>query len=204
MFLLAALTLSLHVQQTSFDLLDAVSMEVAVHNTSDRPVTVRFQKPAEYELDVRRDGVLVWSNQTALPPGATFPPHIRQFIPGPLVLVIYVWNAIESNGDSPAPGDYTVSARLLGEDAGPTASATLHFIAPVPVNAVEKLKKGDIVTIAGTLDPTKQFLTDSSGTVHLARRLVTAPSGTIVVRGYLMQEPDRTKAFFIQRWAPMQ
>jgi hypothetical protein len=204
MLALAALTLSLHLQQTSFDLLDAVAIEVAVHNASNQPVAVRFVNPSEYEIDIRHDGVLVWSNQTALPQGATFPVHLRQFIPGPSVLVVYVWNAVESDGDSPAPGSYTVTARLLGEGINPSASASLHFIDPVPASAASQMRKGDIVTIAGTLDATKQFLTDASGTVRLARRLITAPPGTIVVRGYLFQEPDRTKSFFIQRWAPMQ
>jgi hypothetical protein len=200
---LAALTLSLQLQQTSFDLLDGVAIDVAVHNTGDKPVTVKFDKPAEYEIDIQRNGQTIWTNHPPLPPQSNFPVHIRQFVPGPSVMVVYVWNAIESDGSTPAPGDYTIVARLLGEGVTPSASARVHFINPVPVAAVDKLKQGDIVTIAGTLDATKGTLTDASGTVRLARRLLTAPTSTIAVRGYLIQEPDRSHAFFIQRWAPM-
>ncbi|HEY5339843.1 MAG TPA: hypothetical protein VIK27_02360, partial [Candidatus Aquilonibacter sp.] len=186
------------------DLLDTVAIEVAVHNTGHTPAHVEFVKPAEYEIDVARGNEVIWSNQTTLPPGATFPIHTRTFIPGPSVLVVYVWNAIERDGSTPAPGTYTVTARLLGQGVTPSASAKVHFIEPVPSAAVEKLKMGDTVTIAGTLDATKQVLTDASGTIRLARRLITAPATTIAVRGYLMLRPDRTHVFFIQRWAPMQ
>jgi hypothetical protein len=203
MLALAALTLSLHLEQTSYDLLDGVAIQVAVHNSSNRPLTVPFAKPAEYEIDVVHNGTVVWSNQTATPPEATFPVHTRQFIAGPSVLVVYIWNAIENDGTTPAPGDYTVTAHLLGQGVTPSASAPLHFISPVPATAVEKLNKGDVVTIAGTLDSTKELLTDASGTIRLARRLVTAPDGTIAVRGYLIAEPNRTHVFFVQRWAPM-
>jgi hypothetical protein len=204
MLALAALTLSLHLQQTSFDVLDGVAIEVAVHNTSNQPVDVAFEKPSEYEIDVVRNGTVVWTNQTAQPPGVTFPQHQRHFIPGPSVLVVYVWNGVETSGDAPSPGTYTVTARLLGKNATPSASAPLHLIDPIPSSAVSHVKAGDVVTIAGTLDPTKQLLTDATGTIRLARRLVTAPDGTIAVRGYLTVLPGRANAFFVQRWAPMQ
>jgi hypothetical protein len=203
MLALAALTLSLHLQQTSFDVLDGVAIEVAVHNTSNRPVSVAFDKPAEYEIDVVHDGTVVWSNRTQTIPGVTFPQHLRQFIAGPTVLVVYVWNGIEAGGNAPSPGTYTVTARLLAKNAAPSASAPLHLIDPVPVSAVSHIKQGDLVTIAGTLDATKQLLTDATGTIRLARPLVTAPPGTVAVRGYLIVLPERTNAFFVQRWAPM-
>lgn len=204
MLALAALTLSLHIQQTSFDVLDGVAIEIAVHNTGDRPTEVAFEKPAEYEIDIARDGKVVWSNDVEPPPGATFPQHRRSFMPGPTVLVLYVWSGVESDGSAPAPGNYTVTARLLGKNATPWANAPLHLSAPVPVDALSHLRHGDIVTIAGTLDPTKQFLTDASGTVRLARRIPTAPNAPIAVRGYLTTLPGRFDAFYIQRWAPMQ
>lgn len=204
MLALAALTLSLHIGQTSFDVLDGVAIEVAVHNTGDRPADVAFVKPAEYEIDVVRNGTVLWSNDVRLPPGTTFPQHHRSFMPGPTVLVVYVWNGVQSDGSAPAPGNYTVTARLLGAHASPSASAPLHLAEPVPVDALPHLKRGDVVTIAGTLDATKQFLTDASGTVRLARRIPTAPNGTIAVRGYWTTLPGRFDAFYIQRWAPMQ
>lgn len=204
MLALAALTLSLQLQQTSFDLLDGVSIEVAVHNTAGAPVAVAFAKPAEYEIQVLRGDRVLWSSSTAVPTGVTFPVHKHMFVQGPSVLVVYVWDGVEADGSAPAPGDYTVRAQLLGEGVTPQASAKLHFIDPVPLAAVEKLKLGDTVTVAGTLDPTKQILTDSSGTLTLARRLVTAPNAPVAVRGYLIRRPDRTHVFFVQRWAPLQ
>ena len=204
MLALAALTLSLQLQQNSFDLLDGVSIEIATHNSASTPMSVTFQHPAEYEIDVLRGDTVIWSNSTSAPLGATFPPHTRGFRPGPSVLVVYIWNAITSDGTTPVPGTYTVRAHLLGEGVTPTASASFHFINPVPVAAVDKLKVGDTVTIAGMLDASKGFLTDASGTLRLGRRLLTAPNALIAVRGYLVLEPDRTYAFFVQRWAPLE
>jgi hypothetical protein len=204
MLVLAALTLSLHVQQTSFDILDGAAIEVAVHNSANGPVDVPFEKPAEYEIDITRNGNVIWSNQTAAPPGATFPIHRRHFLPGPSVLVVYVWNGIGTNGDAPSPGTYAVTARLLGKNVTPSASTTLRLGQPLPVTGVAHVRKGDVVTIAGTLDATKQFLTDATGTIQLARRIVTAPNTPIAVRGYLTLLAGRVNAFYIQRWAPMQ
>lgn len=203
MLALAALTLSLHIQQTSFDVLDGVAIELAVHNAGDRPANVAFEKPAEYEIDVVRNGTVLWSNDVQSPAGVTFPVHHHSFMPGPSVLVVYVWNGVQNDGSAPAPGNYTVTARLLGIHASPTASASLHLADPVPVAALPHLKHGDIVTIAGTLDATKQFLTDASGTVRLARKLPMAPNGIVAVRGYWTTLPGRFDAFYVQRWAPM-
>ncbi len=50
----AALTLSLQLQQTSFDLLDGVSIALAAHNGASAPAIVKFSKPAEYEIQVLR------------------------------------------------------------------------------------------------------------------------------------------------------
>ncbi|HTU69187.1 MAG TPA: BsuPI-related putative proteinase inhibitor [Candidatus Baltobacteraceae bacterium] len=204
MLALAALTLSLQLQQTSYDLLDGVSIEVAVHNSANAPVAVAFAQPAEYRISVLRGDRVIWSSSTAEPAGVTFPIHKHTFVQGPSVLVVYVWNTIESDGSTPDPGDYTVRAQLLGQNLAPQATAMLHFIPPVPLAAVEKLKLGNSVTVSGTLDPTKQILTDSSGSLVLARRLITAPDEPVAVRGYLIRRPDRTLVFFVQRWAPLQ
>ena len=48
MLALAALTLSLQLQQSSFDLLDGVSIEVAAHNSASAPAVVKFARPEEY------------------------------------------------------------------------------------------------------------------------------------------------------------
>jgi hypothetical protein len=200
----AALTLSLQLQQTSFDLLDGVSIALAAHNSSSTPAIVKFSKPAEYEIQVLRGNDVIWTNEAVAPESTSFPVHTHKFVAGPSVLVVYIWNALEPDGTSPAPGTYTVRARLLGEGATPEASAKVRFTDPFPVSGLSTLKTGDIVTIAGTLDATKHLLTDSSGTATLAKSLPTAPLGTIVVRGYLLKRVGRPDVFYVQRWAPMQ
>lgn len=200
----AALTLSLQLQQTSFDLLDGVSIALAAHNSGAAPAIVKFSKPAEYEIQVLRGNDVIWSNATVAPESTSFPVHTHKFVPGPSVLVVYIWNAVEADGSAPAPGTYTVRARLLGDGITPEATAKLRFEDPFPVSGLTTLKTGDVVTIAGTLDATKQLLTDSSGTVTLAKRLPTAPSGVIAVRGYLLHRVGRPDVFYVQRWAPMQ
>jgi hypothetical protein len=204
MLTLAALTLSLQLQQTSFDVLDGVSIEIAAHNSASSPQIVRFARPSEYEIQVLHGSVVIWSNVTALPNDASFPVHTRTFVPGPSVLVVYIWNGIESDGSTPGPGEYTVRARLLGIGVSPEASANVHFIAPLPIASLDKLKFGDTVTIGGTLDAQKGVLTDASGTILLARRLLGAPATPIAIRGYLIRRPDRTHVFFVQRWAPIE
>ena len=204
MISLAAITLSLEVQRTSFDLLDGVDIEVAVHNSAKTPTTLTFPKPAEYEIDVLHGTTVVWTNATAGPPGVTFPPHQKPFFPGPTILVVYIWNAIATDGNAVGPGEYTVRARLLGTNATQTASTTFRFINPVPVSALEKLKMGDVLTIAGHVDVTRMILTDASGTIPLAKRVGTGkPGETVAVRGYLTEQPNHTHAFFVQRWAVM-
>jgi hypothetical protein len=201
---LAALTLSLQLQQSSFDLLDGVSIEVAAHNSAAAPVAVKFARPEEYEIQVLHGDQVVWTNETVSPQSTTFPVHARQFVPGPSVLVVYIWNGVASDGSSPGPGTYTVRVRLLGMGVTPEATAKLRFMDPVPVTALDKLKQGNTVTIAGTLDPTKGILTDSTGTIPLGRRLLTAPDGPVAVRGYYLRRVGRPSVFFVQRWAPMQ
>jgi hypothetical protein len=200
----AALTLSLQLQQTSFDLLDGVSIALAAHNSSSAPAIVKFSKPGEYEIQVLRGSDVIWTNQTVAPESTNFPVHTRKFVAGPSVLVVYIWNALEADGTSPGPGTYTVRARLLGEGVTPEATAKLRFTDPFPASGLGTLKEGAVVTIAGTLDATKQILSDSSGTVTLAKRLPTAPEGSIAVRGYLLHRAGRPDVFYVQRWAPMQ
>ena len=201
--MLAALTLSLQLQQTSFDLLDGVSIALAAHNPANSTATVKFAHPTEYEIEILRGNDVIWSNAAPAPEPTTFPIHTRKFVPGPSVLVIYIWNGVETNGSVPQAGDYTVRARLLGINEAPTASAKLHFAPPTPVSALDKLKTGDVVTIAGTLDPQKAVLSDATGSVLLGRRLPNA-IGTIAVRGYYLKRVNREAIFFVQRWAPLQ
>jgi hypothetical protein len=200
----AAITLSLQLQQTSFDLLDGVSIALAAHNSAGAPAIVKFSQPGEYQIQVLHGNDVIWTTQTVAPENTSFPVHTHRFVSGPSVLVVYIWNALDADGTSPAPGSYTVRARLLGEGVTPEATAKVRFAEPFPASGLGTLKTDDVVTIAGTLDATKQILTDSSGSVTLARRLLTAPDGTIAVRGYLLHRVGRPDVFYVQRWAPMQ
>lgn len=202
MIALAALTLSLHLQRSSFDMLDGVDIAIAVHNTDRAPENVIFPKATEYQIEIYRGKDLLWTSQSSDPVGTALPAHTRQFLPGPTTLAIYIWNGVESDASTPAPGTYTIRAKLLGSNASPTASAEVRFGDSTPVSALAQLRQGDVVTIAGTLDATRGLLTDSTGTVTLERKLLRAPANaTIAVRGFLTTRPDRTRAFFVQRWA---
>ena len=200
---LSAITLSLQLQRTSFDLLDGLSIEVAARNSAHAPANVRFPAPAEFAIDVLRNGTVVWSSVPRATP-ATVPAHVRALNPGPTVLAVYIWNELAADGSSIAPGDYTVRVRLLSDQTPAKTETRVHFVAPLPVSALATLKRGDVVTIAGKLDAMKQQLTDGTGTIALARRLTTAPDGPVAVRGYLTTLSDRSQAFFIERWAPLE
>jgi hypothetical protein len=198
----AALTLSLHIQPPSLDMLDGTSIEVIAHNPQSKPVTASFALPSEYEIQILRGHDVIWTSLRPLPPGAHFPAHSRSFMPGPTVLTVYIWNGLAADGTTPQPGEYAVRARLLTA-AKPDAAASVRLIDPAPVTALEKLHEGDELTIAGTLDATKSTLTDATGTIRLMKRLLTAPGGTIAVRGYLTTAPGGGKAFYVKRWAPV-
>ncbi len=202
MIFAVALSLTLQLERTSFDLLDSISVEVVAHNSSAKPTQVVFPKPIEYEISVLKDGAPIWRSPTAQPLGVTIPAHTRTLQSGATVLAVYNWNEIEDDGSTPGPGDYLVRVRLLGATAQPDATLKVHFISPVPVSALAKLAIGDEVTIAGTLDETKGLLTDSTGSIPLLKRLPGA-TGVIAIRGYISLRQDHTRAFFIKRWAPM-
>lgn len=202
MILAAALTLTLQLERTSFDLLDGVSIEVVAHNTGSKPIPVVFPKPAEYEISITKDGQEVWSSHSADPVGATIPAHMHALMPGPNVLTVYIWNAIENDGSTPGPGEYVVHAKLMGESIHPEASLPIRFINPVPISALAKLKVGDEITIAGTLDASKQILTDATGSIPLMKRVPL--TGIVAVRGFITERPDHTRALYVKRWAKMQ
>jgi hypothetical protein len=202
-FAAAALTLSLELQRSTFDVLDAVDIEVVAHNPNKQPLSASFPAPSEYEIDLLRGSHVLWTSLRPQPIVAHFPPHARSFMPGPNVLAVFIWNGLASDGTAPAPGEYTIRVRMLDGGAQPQATMPVRFINTVPVIAVAKLKVGDEVTISGTLDASKSRLTDGSGSIALMRKLPAAPETTIAVRGYLTTAPDRTQGFFVERWAPV-
>ncbi|MDP9025584.1 MAG: hypothetical protein M3N13_09450, partial [Candidatus Eremiobacteraeota bacterium] len=204
-FMFAAITLSLQLQRTSFDLLDGLSIEVAVHNSTQRPVDVHFAGPLEYAIDVLRNGNAVW---TSVPPASehpfAIPPHEKRLLPGPSVLGVYIWNEETRENASISPGDYTVRVRLLGQNAAPTATTNVRFISPTPVSALRALHVGDAVTIAGRYDVASQTITDATGSVRLTKKLLGAPvTEPTAVRGYITALSDRSRVFFVSRWARM-
>jgi hypothetical protein len=69
---------------------------------------------------------------------------------------------------------------------------------------VATLPLDQVVTIAGTLDPTRGIISDERGSATLARRIVNAQPGIpIVVRGHAIDHPDGTRTFAVSRWAPL-
>ncbi len=203
MILAAALTLTLKLERTSFDPLDTISVEVVAHNAASKPIQETFPKPAEYEISILKHGTPVWTSERVAPLGATIPSHTRLLMPGPNVLAVFIWNGIESDGTTPGPGDYTVRAKLLGANDQPDASLAFHFINPVPVSALFKLKVGDEVTIAGNLNATEDLLTDATGSIPLGKRLTLPKVGIAAVRGFIIERPDHTRALRVTRFAIM-
>lgn len=202
-FVAAALTLSLEVQRPAVDMLDGVGFEVVVHNNSSHPIRVRFPKPSEYEIQIRRGPDVVWTSLSKVPAGTHFPAHDRMFMPGPTVLTVFVWNGLANDGSVPAPGQYHVVATLLDTNPPAGASSDVRFIDPVPVAAVQKLKEGEELSIAGRYDAATGVLTDGSGSLRLMRRIATPSGSTIVVRGYVTTAPGGAKPFYVNRWAPL-
>ena len=199
--MLSAITLSLQMQRMSFDLLDALSIEVAVHNSNKAPVSVRFDTPAEYSIDVLRDGNILWSSAAAQTAPMAIPAHVRQFMPGPTVLSVYIWNETTKDGASLTPGDYVVRARLLGEGNSAQASMRVHFTAPTPISALSSLHPGEEITIGGRLDEAKQRIDDGTASILLTKKLPNAPDAAIAVRGYVTTSLNREWVFFVERWA---
>jgi hypothetical protein len=193
---------SVQTQRTSFDLLDTLAIEVIAHNPSPAIRQIEFAQPSEYEIDIARDGRVIWTSlPPSPPPNVTFAPHQRPLVTGSTPLIIYDWNELTHDGWSPLPGTYTVRVKLLDASKA-TASIDVKFMQPLPTSVLDKLKPGEAVTIAGTLDATREILTDANGSIRLSRRLSLAPAGVpIVVRGFPTEHPDGSRTLTFQRWA---
>jgi hypothetical protein len=188
------------------ELLDSLPVAVTVENAGSAPRTARFPQPAEYRLDLTDpDGKVLWSTFTSPPEGSpSFPVHTRVFPPGTTTLAVYDWNALLSGGSSPLSGTYVLRVRLLTEDPQPESSVHVRFAAPVSPGSINALKPGEPYTLAGTLDPMRQTLSDERGSAHLARRLLGAPlNAIVVVRGFVTVAQDGTRTFGVERWAPL-
>jgi hypothetical protein len=199
-----AIGVTVQTVRTSYDLLDTLAVEVIAHNPSSQLQSATFAQPIEYQIDVSRDGKLYFSSLPASPPpGVVYTPHARAFNSGPTPIVLYDWNGITRDKWSPLPGEYTVRVTLL-DTARPSATMKVKFMPPLPTTVLSKLKPNEEVTLAGRLDATRSFLTDSNGTITLSRRLIAAPSDfPIVVRGYPTDHPDGTRTFTFERWAAL-
>lgn len=199
-----ALTVTVQAQRTSLDLLDSLPIVVIAHNPAAHVATVQFPAPAEYAVDVTRDGKTLWSVGPAPPPpGVTFPPHQRAFTPGPTTIVVLDWNELTTANFSPLPGTYAVTARLLTASPPPPATMKVTFAPPLPPSALPSLKAGESVTLLGTVDATHSVLTGETGaSAPLNRKLIAAPPGVpILVRGYATDNPNGTRVFTMTRWA---
>ena len=200
----APVSISVHVDRTSFDLLDVLSIRVATHNAQSASLPMRFPAPREYALEIVRGDDVVYSSTPASPPPAlSTPPHVRALAPGPAILGTFEWNELATDGSSPLPGRYTIRVRLLCDGVQPTASAPVSFVPPTPVSAIAKLHAGDAITIAGRLDSTLQTLTDTTGSIRLSHRLLGAPDAPVAVRGYITVQPDTSRSIAVTRWAPL-
>ena len=194
----AAPRLELQVARATFDPLDAIDVTVRVFNGRSTPIVIRFGQTAEYGIAIARDGGDRWSSPATT--GGT--PHARAFPRGYTTLVTYEWNGMLADGSAPAPGDYMLHGALLASGAQPNAAVRIRIDAPLPVSALAKTGT-QVVTVAGTLDAFGMTLHDATGDVKLTRRIPSVAPGTVVdARGSMAIQPDGTKAFAIERWAP--
>ncbi|HTA39686.1 MAG TPA: hypothetical protein VK760_11440 [Candidatus Acidoferrales bacterium] len=195
--------LSVQTHRDSFDLLDGIFIELVAHNPGKAIRTVEFAQPTEYEIDVVRNGVQLWSSlPPSPPPGQTYVAHARAFNAGATPVVIYDWNEVTAEHWSPLPGKYTIRAALLTA-AHPSATTEITFVPPLPTTALSKLKPNEAVTMAGRLDATRKILTDSNGSVVLTRGIPAPPDTPIVVRGFATDHPNASRTFTMQRWASL-
>ena len=196
------ISVSVHVERTSLDLLDVLSIGIVAHNPGKSPAIVRFPLPEEYAIDVLHGSDVIWSSPQASPPPGTVQSHTRAFVPGPTTMAIYAWNELTKNGSSLAAGDYTIRVRLL-DGASQAATTTIRFVMPVPVESIAHLKPGDEITLAGTVDNQLLRLTDATGSVTLSRRLIGFGNGPVAVRGSIMLAPGGSRILNVERWAPL-
>lgn len=197
------LTLRIHVQRSSLDLLDSLSIGLVVDNGSGSSRMLQFPQPIEYAIEVQDGGRTIWSSLPPSPaPEAAFKPHDRSFAPGSTPLVFYAWNQVARGGWSPTAGTYVVKARLLDAGTQPTATTRVRFVAPLAISAVAALPPNELVTVAGHLDGSRQVLGDAHDTIRLTRRIPSAPVDTeIVVRGSSIAQRDGSREFAVLRWA---
>ena len=198
-----AVSLTVHVQQTSFDLLDVLAIQVTAHNPHDASASLKFETPNEYAVEIARGNDVVFSSIPATASKSSVPAHMRALSAGSTTLGTFEWNELAKDGSSPSAGRYAVRVRMLNDGAQPTAAVTIDFVQPTPIAAVAKLKPGDAITIAGHLDAKLQQLTDATGSIKLSHRLLGAPNASVAVRGYIVAAADGTRTIGVTRWAPL-
>lgn len=203
LFLAAVLSVKLVVQRSSLDLLDTLPIAVVVQNSSGVAQTLHFTQPVEYAIELRAaGGAVVWSTPRAAEPAQTFPAHARTFPPGSTTLAVYDWNQLFADGTSPAPGSYTLHARLVTDKPLAENSVRVSFAAPISPSSLATLRVGEEYTLAGTLDALRAALSDSHGSATLSHRLLAAPAGTpLLVRGFAAVLAGGSRVFSVERWA---
>jgi hypothetical protein len=204
LFLAAILSVKLVVQRSSLDLLDSLPIAVVVQNSAATPQTIRFTRPVEYSIELRRsNGDVVWSSTRTSPSNEPpFPPHARTFAPGLTTLAVYDWNELLPDGTSPAPGTYVLGVRLATEKPFSESLERVTFAPPVSPSSLGALRTGEDFTLAGTLDAERAVLSDDRGSATLSRRLLGAPADrTVLVRGSAIVKAGGSRVFYVERWA---
>lgn len=204
LLLLAAsepVTVSVSVQRASDDLLEPVTISIALRNNSPQSILATFLTTDVYQMEVRNDREKVWDSLYN-----TRPLTIERRIPlhtGTTPLVSYIWDGTTNDHRSVAPGTYTLRVSILGSILHPTAEVPLVFATPTPIRAAFALKPGSGVTVEGEARrlSTGLALTDESGTIALNRGLGPNPQGLFIVRGFVQKDLTGT-SLQVSHFAP--
>ena len=184
------LTLKVDVKRTSLDLLDPVSVGIAVNNSSKALITAHFPNSDTYDLRLTNSkGVEMWdfiATHKAVPVKRTL-----GFTPGRTVLAVQLFDSQLPDRRSLAAGTYQLRVSLLDDKYAPAVTLPLHFAEPTPIAALRKLPLNSAVTVAGTLKPdgTLMDISDETGSIKLTKRIGGGfTSGQFIVRGYINKE----------------
>ena len=184
------LTLKVDVKRTSLDLLDPVSVSIAINNSAKGLITAHFPNSDTYDLRLTNSkGTEVWdliATHKAVPVKRTL-----GFTPGRTVLAVQLFDSQLPDRRSLAAGTYQLRVSLLDDKYAPSITLPVHFAEPTPISALQRLPLNSAVTVAGALKPngTLMDITDETGSIKLTKRIGGGfPTGTFIVRGYINKE----------------
>lgn len=177
------------------------AVAIALRNTEDHVVQLRFPTAELFRIDLLRGDAPVWSSLAGHKPI----PVTRQIdVPrGLLRLASVIVDGTTDDRRALAPGRYTVRIAMLGQSFGAVIDKTIVVEPPEPIAKAAGAKFGTLMTIAG--EPLTEAgiprLRDESGSIRLSRALGLRPTGRWVVRGYLDALGD-DRVFAVGRSAP--